>query len=45
LDDSWGSLQLQAEQMLGVTIEDETSPTKFKSTSTKGVISPMSAAA
>ena len=31
LDDSWGSLQIQAEQMLGATIEDETSPsTNFK---------------
>ena len=26
LEESWGSLQLQAEQMLGTDIEDETSP-------------------
>jgi len=42
LEESWGSLQLQAEQMLGVDIEDETDSDK-KSVNTS--VNTVSAAA
>ena len=48
LEESWGSLQLQAEQMLGNAggdIEDETSPFDKKPSSTNVSVSTTSAAA
>ena len=47
LEESWGSLQLQAEQMLGTAgeIEDETSPFDKKALQTNASVSTASAAA
>ena len=46
LEESWGSLQLQAEQMLGTDIEDETSPfDKNAASKTNISVSTTSAAA
>ena len=44
LEDSWGTLQLQAEQMLGADIEDETSPVKKRTSSTNTSVNTVSAA-